>query len=238
MPPSLSALVCRSAWFWFGLAFVLMGAFIFDLGVQETLQEQQYEQEGVVVRAVVVNKSIQRATREKHPRTQYEVTYRFATQDGLMTERTAEVGVEEWERLEADDSVQVTYLPRAPELSRLAGKSNLIPAFAGLGFGGLMMLIGGGLSYRSVSRIRRELRLRREGMLAEGIVLRVELSGVRVNGVPQWQLRYGYHDHLGQLREGCSDWFSPEEAAQWPEGAKGTVRFDRQRPEDSLWVGK
>ena len=77
-----------------------------------------------------------------------------------------------------------------------------------------------------------------EGVLAEGIVLRVELSGVRVNGVPQWQLRYGYHDHLGQLREGCSDWFSPEEAAQWPEGANGTVRFDRQRPEDSLWVGK
>src|SRR5207244_12743757 len=192
----LSALGCRSAWFWFGLAFVLMGAFIFDLGVQETLQEQQYEQEGVVVRAVVVNKSIQRATREKHPRTQYEVTYRFATQDGLMTERTAEVGVEERERLEADDSVQVTYLPRAPALSRLAGKSNLIPALAGVGFGGLMMLIGGGLSYRSVSRIRRELRLRREVMLDEGMVLRVGVSGVRGHGVPMWQPRYGFSDQL------------------------------------------
>jgi hypothetical protein len=69
-------------------------------------------------------------------------------------------------------------------------------------------------------------------------VLEVKPSSTKLNSVRQWNIYYRYQDHLGQTHEGRSDPLPPDEAWAWQVGDAGIVRFDQQRPQDSVWVGK
>jgi hypothetical protein len=85
-------------------------------------------------------------------------------------------------------------------------------------------------------RTRRRLLV--EGVPAEATVTAVHETRVSVNRVRQWRIRYRYRDHLGQTHEGRSGYLSPHDVEDWREGDRGAVRFDRDRPEVSVWVGR
>ena len=238
MEYGFSRVARRSIMLWFGAAWLLVGSFFFLKGSYEILQEHRYQTERQVAQGTVLAKSIDRARREGNPRTKYTITYRFSTLDGRVFEKNAEVIVEEWEKLEEGNILQVTYLPDSPQSSRIAGKQDLGSALASVVLGGTFALIGGIFFFRSLRQVRRGLRLRREGTVAEGTIVEVAPSSITINRVRQWQIHYRYQDHFGQTQEGKSEPLPPDEASAWQAGDTGVVRFDQQRPKDSVWVGK
>jgi hypothetical protein len=236
--PSGFKLASRSLWLWAGALLLLVGIVFTTTGIQEVRQEQDYQAQGLTVQATVSDKSIERAKRGENSRTRYVITYRFTTAQGEEADGSAEVSVEEWERLEAGHSFPVTYLADVPQSSRASGKDDWITALVMTGLGGILALLGGGLTFGSLRTILRTLRLSREGLAAEGTILHVGPTNTTINRVPQWRIRYRYRDHFGRTQEGQSHLLSPEEASGWREGDTGTVRFDRQRPEVSMLGGK
>lgn len=236
--PSLFKLASRSMWLWVGTLLLLVGIVFTTTGIQEVRQEQEYQAQGVAVQATVSAKSIERAKRGENSRTRYVIAYRFTTAQGEAIEGSAEVPVEEWERLEAGHPFSVTYLAGEPRESRAAGEDDWVTALIFTGLGGVFTLLGGGLTFGSLRSILRTIRLSRQGLVAEGTILHVGPTNTTINRVHQWRIRYRYRDHLGRTQEGQSHLLSPDEASVWRVGDTGTIRFDRQQPDVSVWVGK
>jgi hypothetical protein len=69
-------------------------------------------------------------------------------------------------------------------------------------------------------------------------VQNVWATGTTINRVRQWQLSYEFRDHAGVTQRGESDLLAPHEAADWRTGDRGVVHYDRDRPTDSVWLGK
>lgn len=231
----LFQLARRSFLLWFGAGFLGVGIFVAVMGAQETRREGRYETRGQAIDAVVVRKSIKPASRQGNTSTRYEVTYRFTGEDGRALEGVDAVDVEEWERLDAGSHFRITYVPGAPGSSRGADSGGMASGLVGVGAGSLAALVGGGLFLWSGRRLLREWRLLRGGETAQGSVLAIEPTSVSVNRVRQWRVRYRYQDHLGRAHEGTTGPLPPYEAGAVETGAPLTVRFDRQRPEESTW---
>ena len=236
--PSLFKLASRSMWLWVGALLLLVGIVFTTTGIQEVSEEKHYREQGLTVQATVSAKSIERAKRGENSRTRYVITYRFTTAQGEAIDGSAEVSVEEWEQLETGHPFSVTYLSGEPQSSRAAGEDDWITALIFVGLGGVLTLLGGGLAFGSLRSIFRTLRLSREGLTAEGTILHVGPTNTTINRVQQWRIRYRYRDHLGRTQEAESHLLSPDEASGWRKGDTGMVRFDRARPQESVWVGK
>jgi hypothetical protein len=126
-----------------------------------------------------------------------------------------------------------------PESSRLRASNNdaWIAVSVFLTIGVVFTLLGGGLAWYDGRTVVRSIRVSRHGLPTQGTVLRVEPTSTTINRVRQWRLRYHYRDHVGRGQEGESHLLSPEEASVWHEGDTGAVRFDRERPQESVWMG-
>ena len=133
---------------------------------------------------------------------------------------------------------QVTYVPDAPQYHRVEGQTSgwLLPAVF-TPIGGIFAGLGGFIFMRARARLQADARLQQEGMVAEATVIEVRFAKIRINGVQQYLVRYRYQDDRGQVQRG-SEHLSPEDAAQWKEGDKVAIRYDRRRPDRSLWIGK
>ena len=237
--PSPWSLLSRAGALWLGTVLGLLGIVFAIIGVRDAYTERQYHAQGLTVAATVTDKSIERANHEENSRTRYLVSYRFTSPEGQDMESSAEVPVEAWERLEAGQTFPVTYLPDAPGSSRVqsGGEDDWIAVYVFLAIGAVFTLLGGGLAYSDLRLIRRTIRVSRHGLPTEGTMVTVRQTGTSINRVPQWRLSYRYRDHLGRTQEGASHLLSPEEASAWKAGDRGTVRFDRERPEISVWMG-
>jgi hypothetical protein len=99
-------------------------------------------------------------------------------------------------------------------------------------------ILGAFLARPGVRRALAILRVQNRGADAAATVLEVVPTGVMINRVPQWQLRYEFRDRQGRVHTGTSDSLTPHEAADWRPSDRGVIRFDPARPQDSLWLGK
>jgi hypothetical protein len=151
----------------------------------------------------------------------------------------ATVGAALWDRLVERGPVHVTYLPDRPRTNRIEeqGADWALPLIFG-GMGLLFVVLGGFVFFKGVSGIQRELSLETAGTLTEALVVEVAPAGVTFNGVPQWRIRYRYHDHRGRTRTGASSVMAPEEAHAWKAGDRAMARFDPRAPKKSVWVGR
>ncbi len=231
-------LLSRAAALWVGSVLFIVGSVLATIGVQEARKEQTYHKQGLTIDATALDKTIERAQRGENSRTRYVVTYRFTTAEGETVEGSADVPVEEWEQVETGHQFPVTYLPDAPASNRPQGEGEWIAVYVFLAIGGVFTVLGGGLAFNDLRTIVRTLRVSRHGLPTEGTIVSVGPTGTSINRVRQWRIRYQYRDHLGRTQEGNSHLLSPEEGSSWNEGDTGPVRFDRQRPEMSVWVGR
>jgi len=234
---SFWGLTSRSIQLWVGVILLIVGVVFSGIGTQLFLTEQAYRTQGVAVDATVVGKSIVRAERDKNPRTRYVVNYRFSSAEGKEIAGSAAVSVAEWEDLEAGRRFRVRYLSDAPESSRGSAKNEWIATLVFIAIGGVFALIGAGLTWDSLRAIFGILRVAREGSVAQGRVLWVGPTSTSINRVRQWQIHYEYRDLMGRALRGASQLLAPEEASRWREGDSGTIRYDRKRPEISVWMG-
>lgn len=237
--PSPWTLLSRAGALWFGTVLGALGMVFAIIGVRDAYTEWQYHAQGLTAAATVTDKSIERAKRGENSRTRYLVSYRFTSSEGQDMESSAELPVEDWERLEAGQMFPVSYLPDALGSSRVQGRGEdaWIAVYVFLAIGTVFTLLGVGLAYSDLRVILRTIRISRHGLPTEGTMVAVRPTGTSINRVPQWRLSYRYRDHLGRTQEGASHLLSPDEASAWKTGARGTVRFDRERPEISVWMG-
>ena len=106
--PSAWKLLSRAVALWVGTVMFLLGIVFAVIGVGEAYTERQYEEHGLTINATVTDKSIERAKRGENSRTRYLISYRFTSSEGQEVESSAEVPVEDWERLEAGQRFPVT----------------------------------------------------------------------------------------------------------------------------------
>ena len=92
--------------------------------------------------------------------------------------------------------------------------------------------------------VRRWLDLLRHGAVTEGIVtaIREQYEALRSGWyrsilVPHCILDYSYCDERGGHHRGTSGYLPRKDVTRWKIGDKGTVRFDPQAPQASLWIG-
>ena len=233
--PSLLRLAFRQFWFLFGGIWLLVGSIFAVVGGGMLWNEWRFRTQGADAEATVVEKYTRRGGKGS---TKYYIAYEFTTPDGYNISDSDQVDRSTWDGVEQGSKIRVRYLPATPEKSDIPDSSDIwLPTiFGGIGvvFGG----IGAVLFFKGLNRARTISRLIRDGIPTEGTVVAVQESNITINRVRQWEVRYSYHDHIGQVHEASSEYMPPREAQKWKEGDKGAVRYDQNRPEVSCWLGR
>ena len=86
-------------------------------------------------------------------------------------------------------------------------------------------------------------RLVGHGVRATGTVSAIKRplfgSDWKGRGVSDWQgiIQYRYEDEKGEAHQGRSGYLSLAEASRWHVGDRCEIRFDRERPARSMWIG-
>jgi hypothetical protein len=237
-PRPLFAYLRTAVPLWVGTIFLAAGSVASVGTIGEWLDARRFARDAVAEQAEVVAKSIERATRDGSSRTRYLVTYRLTLRDGAATEQTEEISDEQWEALAEGAKLAVRYLPDDPSTVRAAplGPGGVEPLIAGVT--AVFAAIGAVIALPGWRRVRVLIRLERDGAPAQGTVIDVMPTSLRINKVPQWLLRYEFRDAVGRRQQGVSNYMRGEEAGQWRPGDAGSVRYDRERPSDSVWLGR
>jgi len=227
----------RSIATWVGAIFVFAGSAGVYTGLDEWQSSRRFEREALPVEATVIAKSLAAASREAGTSTKYAIVYRFTASNGESIEQTEELPVDEWERLDEGSPLEVQYLPSAPSAARLHRSPWWVPPLI-TGAMALFVLIGVAVGWPGVRRALLIARVERKGVAVQATVQNVWATGTTINRVQQWQLSYEFRDGSGVAQRGESDLLAPHEAADWQAGDHGVVRYDRDRPSASVWVGK
>ncbi len=233
---SLFRIARRSFLLWFGAAFLAGGLVCLAMGIQSAAQERRYRNEGRTVDAVVLGKSIKPASRQENSSTRYEITYRFTTENGRVTQGADAVSVEQWESLDTGSAVKITYLPREPQSNRSESTGDSGSSLAAIILGSIFTVVGAVAFVRSSIRVLRQWSILKHGDLTQATVLAVHPGNAEINNVRQWEVRYQYRDHHGRVHEGTSGDVAPDLAHGVAVGDTVGVRFDRERPEHSAWI--
>ena len=91
---------------------------------------------------------------------------------------------------------------------------------------------------RGLRQVRKEERLVRHGTTAEATVTAVEQTRTRVNRRRLWRVRFVFDDLYGTTHQGKSGYLSIEEAQSFRVGERAFVRYDPERPAESVWIGR
>jgi len=229
-------------WFWFGGIWLAVGVPFLAGGLyagwHELTLDERLERAGVVARGMVVSKELRRSSSDSEP--SHKVKFRFDAPDGAAVKGEAVVDAQTWDSLREREPVTVRFLPDSPRQHRIPGQQSELWILATIfvGLGGLITVLGGFVVWRAASWREFVRRVAREGFRVDAKVLEVRPSNYRINRVPQWVILYRYRDHNGIEHEGKSPPMSPEEAYPWKAGDRGEVRYGRDRPQRSVWVGR
>ena len=226
-------------WLWFGgiwlavgLAFLGIGG---GIGWHNGTIDARLDAEGAPAEGIVVGKEI--VSRNDGPE-RYAVTFRFSDTRGETVRGSADLDAATWDALVERGPIEIVYLPASPLTYRVLGQSraNALLVFVFPLIGAVLAAVGGFIVVNALRQrgIRRELM--RSGAIAAGTVFDVGPGNLRINGIPQWQLRYRFQDSHGRAHEG--KWVLSQEAARrWQPGSVGRIRYDAHNPRSQVWTG-
>ncbi len=228
-------LIFGGIWLVVGIPFLLGGVAMWQ-------HESRFAAEAVTVEGKVLTRDVRTAQRSSgsgsSTSTEYHVSYRFLTPDGVTREGDSKVDVHVWESLQEQGPVTVSYLPGDPGTNRVAGEPDRVGPGIMAGLGGFFSLAGSTIVLFTLGKRLSRGRLLRSGMSAEATITAVEETNFSINRVPQWIIRYRYNDHRGRTYEGKSPYLTPQEVNDWKEGGTGKIKYDRERSDKSLWIGR
>ena len=97
-----------------------------------------------------------------------------------------------------------------------------------------------GLTYlrRGLRQARREERLLRHGTTTEATVTRIEETATRHHRRSLWRISYAFEGLHGTPHAGESGYLSAEEAQSYHVGERAFIRYDPERPTESIWLGR
>lgn len=223
-----------SIWLGVGTIFAVVGAVVLW---QEAQRHSRLAADVGSATAVVLAKSMRGGSREEPS---YGIEYRFSAADGRVVEDRVKVAAAQWRSLAEGDRFEVRYSRADPRVHLVPGERRdarvLGPVFAAVG--SVFALFGAVILWRARAQRALGARLAAEGSRADAEVIEVAPTNFRLNRIPQWAIRYRYRDHVGNVHEAKTGPMPQEEARLWQPGDRGGVRFDPQRPDRGMWVGK
>jgi hypothetical protein len=226
----------------FGGIWLVVGIPFLIGGIAMWQHEERFAREAVTTEGKVLTRDIRTAHRSSSSgsstSTEYWVGYRFQAPGGTHYEGSSKVDVHVWEDLLEQGPVTVSYLTSDPAMNRVAGEPDRVGPGIMAGLGGFFSLAGGTIVLVSLGKRLSRGRLLRSGMSAEATITAVEETSFSINRVPQWIIRYRYNDHRGRTYENRSPYLSPQDANNWKEGDTGKVKYDREKSNKSLWIGR
>ena len=236
---TLTSAIQNNFWVFFGSIWLLVGLPFVLLAGYFIVQERQLATTGRVVDAIVLTKDISRSGDTKHR----SVRYRFTTAEGRTIEGKSEVEESIWSSLTERGPVRVAYLPNRPSVNRVLGSSELTMLLIFSFVGCLLSIAGGTIVTVALRRARLRTRLLTKGVRAPATVAEVKAMNLRVNGRPQWKLKYEYRDHQSRSHF-RSLYLDADEASRWNAGryggcavrseSSGSSRLDRQDGRDHI----
>ena len=138
-------------------------------------------------------------------------------------------------RSDPREPVEIAYLPRDPSNNRVRGESKMLLAWIFGGLGSLFAIAGGVIFGIGVRGSLRGRRIRETGMTAEAVITRVKMTNVRINRRRQARVVYEFRDDRGEKRTGKGPYMPLDEAERWKSGDRITIKYDRDRPQRSVW---
>ncbi len=231
---SAFALAKQSPLLWVAILLAAGGSLVFAIGGVMLWEQWSYRAHGRLAEGIVLSKE----ARTLRGRTRnYYVRYRYATEDGDVIDDESRVNRELWEQLEQGQSVRIEYLA-SWRTSRFTGQSqSYVPAFLTVS-SALVAIAGLALGFKGIGDCVRQVRANQHGYATEATVTEVVESPLSVNRVQQWVISYTYRDHEGREHRGQSPSLTPEEAAMWKVGDTARIRYDFNRSDHSVWMGR
>ena len=104
--------------------------------------------------------------------------------------------------------------------------------------GTIFAALGGFSLVRGLRRARKEERLLQHGTTVEATVTTIEQTHTKVNRRRLWRIRFVFDDLYGAPHEGQSGYLAREEAQSYRVGEQAFVRYDPERPAESIWLGR
>jgi hypothetical protein len=220
----------------FGGIWLLVGLPFAITGVVLLRAERNFAREVRTATGIVLTKEVDRdRDSDGSTRTRHSVRYRFTGPDGQVREGRAQIDRERWETLAEREPVEIAYAASDPSKHRVHGTSNMLLAIIFGTLGGAFSIAGAVIFSFGLRGSRRRRRLHETGMSAEGVVTRIKATKVRINRQAQARVKYEFRDDRGALRRGQSDYMPIGTAMEWKTGDRITIRYDRHRPQDSIW---
>ena len=121
-----------------------------------------------------------------------------------------------------------------PDIGEGAWLALMIPSVVGT----IFLVIGGFFFRHGLEKSQREARLRISGTTTEATVVSVSPTGTTINDQRLWHVRYTYDDFTGMAQTGESGYLSVEDAQSYRVGQRVFVRYDPERPAESVWLGR
>lgn len=126
------------------------------------------------------------------------------------------------------------YFIRRPPRRRSTLVFLVLPLSLGLAFG----TVGGIFASGGLAALQLEERLQATGVTTQARVVEIARTNTRLNGRYLWKIRYEYRDSSGRFHEGVSSYLERLDAESYRVGGEGFVRYDPQKPSDSIWLGR
>jgi hypothetical protein len=232
-------ITAENFWFWFGGIWLAVGLLFAGVGggiaYNQAGIEQRLDASGVATEGVVLVKELDvRDGSDGH-----NVTFRFDGPQGATVRGAAELDAASWDALVERGPISVVYLPDRPSTYRVPGQTD-DAAVLGIVFplvGGVLALVGGFVVVNAARMRRVRGALLQSGATASATVVDVAAGNLRINGVPQFVLRYRFQDSSGKMHDGKVQ-LPPVEAQRWSVGAQGRVRYDSRNPRSHVWTGQ
>jgi hypothetical protein len=226
-------------WIWFGSIWLAVGLMFLviggGIGWSRSTLDARLDQEGMSVEGVVLAKEIVTSDDRSE---RYRATFRFSDAHGVAVRGTADLSADAWDALVERGPIGVVFLPDRSSTYRVAGESRADAVLA-LVFplvGAVLAAVGGLIVGNALRARGTRRRLLGSGAIAAGTVIDIGPGNLRINGIPQWELRYSFRDAHGRTHEGKRV-LAHDEAREWQPGAVGRVRYDSRNPRTQVWTG-
>jgi hypothetical protein len=216
-------------WMIVGLTFLIAGIYMFTA-------DRRFAREAQVTNGTVLSKDVhQKRDRGGDTSRTYSVRYRFTAPDGAALEGESDVDYERWRALVERAPVRIAFLPSKPSTNRVEGTSRLWMTVMFTLMGGLFAIAGAVIGASGIRSGRRAKRLRESGLIAEATVTAVEPTRMTINGRRQGRVAFEFRDYQGRVQTGRTGYLPLDEAMRWKAGDRVAIRYNRDRPAQSLW---
>ena len=208
---------------WLFFAFGMVFVWVFDAGggVVEALRFRgtTVTVQGEVIASAGTSMSV-------NDRQVYRNDYMFELPDGSdVTGTSYETG--SW--LNPGDVVEIEYLERNPQRSRIVGLRGT-PAGLGVVFIFLFPLIGGIFGMVGLRSGLRVTRLMRQGRLTSGVLFTSEATSTRINEQPVMRLTFTFEDEYGAPHQAVAH---SHETARLEDEPRELIIYDPRNPSEA-----